>query len=63
MVAYRNHPGGMGQNMSQNIARSSAPVSLESVIAIGNRAQRRWAKKKLAEQLKQKRGSADSGLL
>jgi len=52
MSHYRNHPGGMGA-MSENVTRSSAPVALETIIATGNRTQRRWAKKKLTEQLRQ----------
>lgn len=45
-MTYRNHPGGMNR-MSENITATSRPIALEDVIAIGNRAQRRFAKKKL----------------
>ncbi len=46
--SYRNHPGGM-VGMCEDIRRSSRPVYLEDVLAMGNRSQRRWAKKKLAK--------------
>lgn len=46
-MSYRNHPGGMN-GMSENITATSRPVALEDVIATGNRAQRRFAKTKLA---------------
>lgn len=52
MIRYRNHPRGMA-GMSENTTRTSAPVALESIVATGNRSQRRWAKRKLAEQLRQ----------
>lgn len=48
MRGYRNHPGGMG-GMSENITRTSAPVALEDVVTSGNRAQRRWAQKRLTK--------------
>ena len=48
MAHYRNHPGDMGRDMSENITRTSRPVYLEDVVATGNRAQRRWAARKLA---------------
>ncbi|MCM2309219.1 MAG: hypothetical protein NDI91_17320 [Sulfuritalea sp.] len=44
--SYRNHPGGM-VGMCEDITRNSRPVYLEDVLAIGNRSQRRWAKKRL----------------
>lgn len=46
MSNYRNHPGGMG-GMSENITASARPVALEDILATGNRAQQRWAAKKL----------------
>lgn len=52
MGYYRNHPGGMA-GMSENTTRTSAPVALQDILATGNRTQRRWAKKKLTEQLRQ----------
>lgn len=59
MGFYRNHPGGMG-SLSENVTRTSAPVALEDIAATGNRAQRRWAKKKLRQQPKQEPRPADS---
>lgn len=46
-MSYRNHPGGMN-GMSENITATTRPIALEDVVATGNRAQRRFAKKKLA---------------
>lgn len=45
-MAYFNHPGGLN-GMSENITSTSRPVVLEDVINTGNRAQRRFAQKKL----------------
>lgn len=47
-MSYRNHPGGMS-GMSENLTTSTRPVVLEDVVATGNRAQRRFALRKLAE--------------
>ncbi len=44
---YRATPRGMN-GMSENLNKTTRPVALEDVIANGNRAQRRFAKKKLA---------------
>ncbi|OGS97988.1 MAG: hypothetical protein A3F73_01250 [Gallionellales bacterium RIFCSPLOWO2_12_FULL_59_22] len=48
MSYYRNHPGGMGR-MSENITATSRPVVIEGVLVTGNRAQKRWAKRKLQQ--------------
>lgn len=45
---YKNHPGGLG-GMSENLKKDMHPVVLEDVAESGNRAQRRWARKHLAE--------------
>lgn len=47
MGHYRNHPGGMG-HLSENVSSGMAPVYLDELVDAGNRAQRRWAKKKIA---------------
>jgi hypothetical protein len=52
MGHYRNHPGGMA-GMSEDITRTTRHVAFEDILATGNRAQRRWAKRKLTEQLRQ----------
>lgn len=48
MGGYRNHHGDMGTN-SESTSGKMVPVCLEEVAASGSRAQRRWAKRKLAE--------------
>lgn len=45
---YKNTPAGLG-SMSENLHRVMRPVALEDIAAVGNRAQRRWAEKKLKE--------------
>lgn len=47
-VAYKNQPKGMG-SITTNINRKSEAVDLDSLLIFGNRAQRRFAKKQIAE--------------
>lgn len=61
MNFYRNHPGGMN-GMSENITASSCPVVIDDILATGNRAQKRWAKRKLHQlQRADVRQKKDSG--
>ncbi|CAG4883808.1 protein of unknown function [Georgfuchsia toluolica] len=46
MGHFRNTPRGMN-GMGDNIRANARPIALEDIIAIGNRAQRRWAAKKI----------------
>jgi len=45
---YRTMPGGMN-GLSTATRKSSAPVVLEELAQLGSRAQRRWAKRQLAQ--------------
>lgn len=48
MSHFRQTPKGMGRSLGENIRSSMVPVYLDDMAESGNRAQRRWAKKKIA---------------
>jgi len=56
---YRTMPGGMN-GLSTTTRKSSAPVVLEELVHLGSRAQRRWAKRQLA-QITATKGKAAGG--
>lgn len=60
MGYYRNHPGGMG-GMSENVSSDMKPVYLDDLAAAGNRAQRRFAKKKIADITRKNAKAASHG--
>jgi hypothetical protein len=47
MGHFRQTPKGIGRNLGENIRRDMVQVSLDDMADTGNRAQRRWAKKKI----------------
>lgn len=47
MCHFRQIPKGLGRNLGENIRRDMVPVYLDDMAELGNRAQRRWAKKKI----------------
>lgn len=47
MGHFRQTPKGVGRNVGENIRRDMVPVHLDDMAELGNRAQRRWAKKKI----------------
>lgn len=51
---YKSQPRGMG-NISTNINRGCKAVDLDSFLIVGNRTQRRFAKKQLKELEKSRR--------
>jgi hypothetical protein len=46
-MGFRQTPKGMGKRFSEDTRRNLVPVSLDDMAETGNRAQRRWAKKKI----------------
>ena len=49
MGHFRQIPKGLGRNLGENTRRSMVPVHLDDMAESGNRAQRRWAKRKLQQ--------------
>lgn len=47
MGHFRQLPKGVGYNLGENTRRDMVPVYLDDLAELGNRAQRRWAKKKI----------------
>jgi len=48
MSRFHQLPKGVGRNLGENTRSSMVRVDLDAVAELGNRAQRRWAKKKIA---------------
>lgn len=47
MSHFRQLPKGIGRNLGENTRRNMTPVCLDDMAESGNRAQRRWARKKI----------------